>query len=66
MTECQHDCEWVTEGLSLPPEISFFLLSLGGRGSSRGIVAAVQGHGPPKMRVSVGVILCGFFFGSGC
>ena len=41
---------------SLPPEVSFFLLSLGG--SSRGIVAAVQGHGPPKMRVSVGVILC--------
>ena len=43
---------------SLPPEISFFLLSLGeGGGSSRGIVAAVQGHGPPKMRVSFGIIL---------
>ena len=30
----------------LPPQISFFLLSLGGRGSSRGIVAAVQPQGP--------------------
>ena len=43
-----------------------FILSLGERGSSRGIVAAVQGHGPPKMRVSVGVMLCDFLFGSGC
>ena len=35
-----------------------FILSFLSEGSSRGIVAVVQGHGPPKMRVSVGVILC--------
>ena len=32
----------------LPPQISLFLLS---RGSSRGIVAAVQGRDPPKVHV---------------
>ena len=37
------------------PTGNFILSSLSG-GSSRGIAAAVQGHNPPQMRVSVGVI----------
>ena len=52
--------------LSLPPEISFSLLSLGGRGVFSWNCGRGSRPWSTQNVVSVGVILCVFLFGSGC